>query len=327
MLSSISTSSSGCSGTPKPLFREMPENSGQFRLRGKEHCNAKPKADPGNSGNSFWGSRMGILGWISLADFTPFTQGVDSKPLWNNWFCTLRPLNEGGEPLPSHANLRTGPPGQPGQLGQPGHPTGQTGHRATGPAGPAGPTGPPGQPGHQASRASQASQASRASWATGPATTCPLSWVRGHYISFHAPRTTRPLLKVRVCSWSLILGSRRSLAACSPTRAMRLATPSPRRTSQDWEKTPRFANQSALDRGGQRSTLPCRGARGFFQPSGTEPPKSHLRLGKRGLRQCNKPFDPMPAKVSCALSKALWARPADLTSVLGGLVCNAPKTP
>ena len=41
------------------------------------------------------------------------------------------------------------------------------------------------------------------------------------------------------------------------------------------------------------------------------------------LRQCNKPFAPMSATTFCALSKALWARSADLSSVHGGLVCNA----
>ena len=47
-----------------------------------------------------------------------------------------------------------------------------------------------------------------------------------------------------------------------------------------------------------------------------------LRLGKQGLhscnpmlRQCNKPSAPKSAKTFCALSKALWARSADLISV------------
>ena len=33
---------------------------------------------------------------------------------------------------------------------------------------------------------------------------------------------------------------------------------------------------------------------------------------------------PMPAETFCALSKALWARSADLTSVHGALVCKKP---
>ena len=40
------------------------------------------------------------------------------------------------------------------------------------------------------------------------------------------------------------------------------------------------------------------------------------------LRQCNQPFAPVSAKTFCALSKALWGRSADLTSVPGGLVCK-----
>ena len=40
------------------------------------------------------------------------------------------------------------------------------------------------------------------------------------------------------------------------------------------------------------------------------------------LRQCNEFFAPISAKTFCALSKALWARSADLTSVPGGLVCK-----
>ena len=71
------------------------------------------------------------------------------------------------------------------------------------------------------------------------------------------------------------------------------------------------------------------GVQKVFGPRGQESPKSHLCLGKQGLRpcnpmlrHCNKPFVPMSAKTFCALSKALWARSADLISVPGGLVCD-----
>ena len=79
------------------------------------------------------------------------------------------------------------------------------------------------------------------------------------------------------------------------------------------------------ERHGQRSNqckrlkVVLRGCKRSFGPKDQESPKSHLRLGKRGLRQCNQPFAPLSAKTFCALSKALWGRSADLTSVPGGL--------
>ena len=72
----------------------------------------------------------------------------------------------------------------------------------------------------------------------------------------------------------------------------------------------------------------------LFGPRDRESPKSHLRRCKQGLRpcnpmlrQCNEPFVPISAKTFCALSEALWARSADLTSVPGGLVCNTRRAP
>ena len=71
----------------------------------------------------------------------------------------------------------------------------------------------------------------------------------------------------------------------------------------------------------------------FWAPKDKEPPKCQLRLCKGGLRlcnpmlsTCNKPYVPMSAKTSCALSKTLWARSADLTSVLSVLKRCVLKT-
>ena len=89
------------------------------------------------------------------------------------------------------------------------------------------------------------------------------------------------------------------------------------------------------ERHGQRSNedkwlkVALRGCKTSFGPTDWELPKSHLRRCKQGLRpcnpmlrQCNKRFVPTAPKTFCALSKALWATSADLTSVPGGLVCN-----
>ena len=58
-----------------------------------------------------------------------------------------------------------------------------------------------------------------------------------------------------------------------------------------------------------------------------ESPKSQVCLGKRGLRpcnpmlrQCSKPFAPMSAKTSCAFSRALRARSADVPGDVGNLL-------
>ena len=76
-----------------------------------------------------------------------------------------------------------------------------------------------------------------------------------------------------------------------------------------------------------RMTKSClAGCKRSFGPRDQESPKSRLRLCKRGLRpcnpmlhQCSKQSAPTSIKNSCALSKALWARSVDLTSVPGGL--------
>ena len=89
-------------------------------------------------------------------------------------------------------------------------------------------------------------------------------------------------------------------------------------------KTLQLANQSAMDRGqistnDWKSFLSAEGPR--VNQKSLAPGQTRLRLYNPMLRQCKKPFVPLSAKTFCAVSKALWARSADLTSVPE----NAPK--
>ena len=98
-----------------------------------------------------------------------------------------------------------------------------------------------------------------------------------------------------------------------------------------WTNGPKWSKTYKPERHGQRSNqckrlkVVLRGCKRSFGPKDQESPKSHLRLGKRGLRrcnpmlrQCNQPCAPLSARPFAPSPKHF--------GVPGGLVCN-PKRP